>query len=79
MLFARDSDRYVIALFYGTEAQWVDNVLAAGGCRAKTRGRWVALGDPRRFRDPSRGELPWIVRPIARLLRVDEFLELRRR
>ena len=30
---------YVIALTYGPETDWVKNVLAAGGCELRTRGR----------------------------------------
>jgi deazaflavin-dependent oxidoreductase (nitroreductase family) len=77
-IIRRGPDRYVIALWYGPDAQWVKNVLAAGGCRVRTRGRWVGFGGPRRFRDPARRELPWMLRVVAFVLRVDQFLELRR-
>lgn len=77
MAFRRDPDRWVIALTYGTEVQWLRNVLAAGGCRLLTRGRWVDVGEPRRVHDPSRSRVPWIVRIPLAVLRVDEFLELR--
>jgi hypothetical protein len=53
------------------------DVLAAGGCRVRNRGRWVALTSPRRFSDPRRREVPFLVRPILGLLRVSEFVELR--
>lgn len=77
-IFRRGPDRYVIALWYGPNVQWVRNVLAAGGCRVRTRGRWIKLADPRRLHDPSRREIPWFLRPVAALLRVEHFLELRR-
>src|SRR5215207_9412864 len=48
----RAGDSYVIALTYGSDAQWVRNVRAAGGCRVQTRGRWIALVEPRIVRDP---------------------------
>lgn len=76
-IFGRGSDRYVIALTYGPDVQWLRNVLAAGSCRVQMRGRWVALDEPRRFRDSSRREVPLVVRPILALLGVTEFLELR--
>jgi hypothetical protein len=57
----------------------VRNVLAAGGCRLCTRGRWVELTAPRRFRDPARRSVPWPVRPVLWLIGADWFLELRRR
>ena len=77
-IFRHGPDRYVIALTYGTEVQWLRNVLAAGECRIRTRGRWVRLAEPRRFSDPSRREMPRSVRPILALLGVTEFLEMRR-
>jgi deazaflavin-dependent oxidoreductase (nitroreductase family) len=77
-LVRRGADRYVIALFYGPDVQWLANVEAAGACRVRTRGRWVRLVGPRRFRDPRRREVPWIFRPVLALLRVNEFVELRR-
>lgn len=77
-IFRRDPNRYVIALTYGSDVQWLRNVEVAGGCRVRTRGRWVRLAEPRRFTDPSRGAVPLLVRPILALLRVTEFVELRR-
>jgi len=74
----RRGDRYVIALTYGPDVQWLKNVLAAGGCRVCMQGRWVSLTAPRRFRDPRRREVPWIVRQALWILNVSEFLELRR-
>ena len=73
----RHGDRYVFALTYGPEVQWVANVLAAGECRIRTGGRWLRLVEPRRFTDPSRRRVPWMVRRILGVLRVDEFLELK--
>ncbi len=77
MAFHREQGRWILALTYGTEVQWLRNVLAAGGCRIQSRSRWIAVGEPRRFRDPSRSEVPWLVRPFLALLRVSEFVELR--
>lgn len=74
----RHGERYVIALTYGPDVQWVKNVLASGGCRIRNRGRWVELTSPRRFSDPRRRDVPFLVRPILALLRVSEFVELRR-
>jgi len=34
--------------------------------------------EPRRYRDPSRRDMPWIVRIGLGMLSVSEFLELRR-
>lgn len=77
MAFHRKPDRWVLALTYGTEVQWLRNVMAAGGCRIQSRGRWIEVTRPRRFRDAARTEVPWLVRPFLAVLRVSEFLELR--
>lgn len=74
----RAEDGYVIALTYGTEAEWVRNVLAAGGCQLVTRGQRHRLDAPRIIHDQSRRPVPPPVRPILRLLRVADFLHLRR-
>ena len=71
-------DRYVIALTYGPEVEWLKNILAAGGCRVRTRGRWIELVDPHRFRDRRRSRVPAVVRVALTVLGVDEFVELRR-
>jgi deazaflavin-dependent oxidoreductase (nitroreductase family) len=75
----RTGDGYVIPLTYGSDAQWVRNVLAAGGCTALTRGRRIALASPRVVRDPSRRPVPAPVRPMLAALGVEEFMLLRRR
>jgi deazaflavin-dependent oxidoreductase (nitroreductase family) len=73
----RHGDRYLIALTYGADVEWLKNVLAAGGCRVQIRGRWLDLTEPRRFTDRSRRQVPWIVRIPLAILRVDQFVELR--
>ena len=72
----RDESRYVFALTYGPESDWVRNVLAAGGCRIRTRRRTVELRDPQRFGDPSRRLVPPPARWILGLIDVDQFLAL---
>src|SRR5919204_2841733 len=67
----RDGPRYVFALTYGRDSDWVLNVLAAGRCEIETRGRTVTLTDPELFRDQSRERVPPPVRWILRLLKVD--------
>lgn len=73
----RAGDRYVFALTYGPGAEWVRNVVAAGGCEIRTRGRMVRLVEPERFTDPTRGPVPIPARWILGLIDVDEFLALR--
>jgi deazaflavin-dependent oxidoreductase (nitroreductase family) len=72
----RDRDRYVFALTYGPESDWVRNVLAAGGCKIKTRRQVVELCDPQLFTDPTRRLVPAPARWILGLVNVDEFMAL---
>lgn len=70
-------DRYVVALTYGADAQWVRNVQAAGGCEIEMNGKVVRLGEPRLYVDSTRRDVPLPVRIVLRIIGVDEFLELR--
>src|SRR4051812_25655497 len=47
----RRGDRYLFFLTYGSDAQWVRNVLAAGSCSVETRGRVVRLVEPELITD----------------------------
>ncbi len=70
-------DGYVMALTYGARAEWVRNVLAAGGCDLETRGHRTHLTAPEVVRDTGRGQVPVYVRGVLRILGVTEFLRLR--
>lgn len=72
-----DGGRYVFALTYGPDTDWVKNVLAAGGCELRTRGRTVRLTEPRLFRDERRSAIRPFERQVLRVLRVADFLSLR--
>jgi deazaflavin-dependent oxidoreductase (nitroreductase family) len=74
----RHGDQYLFALTYGSDVDWVRNVLAAGGCEIRTRGRDIRLVEPEVFVDPARRRLPVPLRIAGRLLRVTEFLRMRR-
>jgi deazaflavin-dependent oxidoreductase (nitroreductase family) len=69
-------DRYVIALTYGPDTDWVKNVLAAGGCELITRGQAIQLRAPELFRDESRSRIRPVERQVLRALRVADFLSL---
>ena|SRR5207247_2665871 len=74
----RRGELYIFALTYGSQVQWIKNVLAAGECEIRTRGHNIRLVRPEVFIDPSRRLMPRIVRAILSLNRVSEFLRMRR-
>jgi deazaflavin-dependent oxidoreductase (nitroreductase family) len=74
----RRGNAYVFALTYGADVQWVKNVLASGELEARTMGRTVHLTDPQLFEDPTRHLMPLPVRFFLGLMRVTEFLRMRR-
>lgn len=49
---------FITALTYSSQSEWVKNVLAAGGCALKTRGRKYQVSAPTVMRDPSRRRFP---------------------
>jgi deazaflavin-dependent oxidoreductase (nitroreductase family) len=74
----RRGDAYVFFLTYGSDAQWVKNVLAVGSCSLETRGRVVELVDPELVTDPELRPAPHVVRFIeGRLAGVTQYLRLR--
>ena len=75
LVFARRGRLYV-ALTYGPSAQWVRNVLAAGGGWIERRDRTEAVVAPRVFCDATRTVVPPPIRLFLRLLRADCFLEV---
>lgn len=73
----RVGGRYVFALTYGRESDWVRNVVAAGGCAIETRRRTVRLERPELFTDAAaRRLIPRPARWILTLLGVEDFLAL---
>jgi deazaflavin-dependent oxidoreductase (nitroreductase family) len=66
----------VIALTYGKDADWVANVLAAGGCELVNRGRRLPLTSPRIVHDEDRSGVPQPARTILGWIDVDDFLTL---
>ena len=73
----RDGDDYLVALTYSSQVDWVQNVLAAGGCELETGGRVVRLTDPELFVDRERRLMPFPVRLFLGLVNVTEFMRLR--
>src|ERR1700747_921720 len=72
----RAPSEFIIALPYSSQCEWVKNVLAAGGCELKTRGKKYQLSAPKVVRDPTRRRFPIPVRLILMLVGADEYMEL---
>jgi deazaflavin-dependent oxidoreductase (nitroreductase family) len=64
----RRGDSYLFFLTYGSDAQWVKNVIAAGSCSVETRGRIVRLIEPQLITDPELRPAPLFVRFVERRL-----------
>jgi len=74
----RRGDTYLFFLTYGSDAQWVKNVLAGGSCSIETRGRTVELTEPKLITDPDLRPAPPPVRFIERRLAgVTQYLQMR--
>jgi hypothetical protein len=72
----RHDGGYVIALTYGSQSDWVRNVIAAGGCTLKTRGHTVRLTRPMLYHDERRRALPPPARLIGAIPNFSDFLGL---
>jgi deazaflavin-dependent oxidoreductase (nitroreductase family) len=72
----RAPNGFIIALTYSSPCEWVQNVLAAGGCELKTRGKKYRLSAPEVVRDPTRRRFPIPVRLVLKLVGADEYMEL---
>jgi deazaflavin-dependent oxidoreductase (nitroreductase family) len=75
LVFRRGHD-FIIALTYGRQSQWVQNVLAQGGCELENMGRTVRLIHPRVIHDAQRRLMPALIRVGLSLLDVSDFLEV---
>jgi deazaflavin-dependent oxidoreductase (nitroreductase family) len=71
------ADGYVLALTYGPDTDWVKNVLAAGECELRTRGRVVKVTAPRVYHDEDRRGIRPVERQVLRALHVADFLSLK--
>jgi deazaflavin-dependent oxidoreductase (nitroreductase family) len=74
----REREAYLFFLTYGSDAQWVKNILAAGSCSLETRGRVVQLVEPELVTDPELRPAPQPARFIERRLAgVTQYLRMR--
>jgi deazaflavin-dependent oxidoreductase (nitroreductase family) len=71
---------YVMMLVYGSKADWVQNVLAAGSASLEVDGTLVELADPQLLTaDEAFQLLPAAAKRTPKALRIDEFLMMRTR
>lgn len=77
VLAFRRGGSYVIALTYGPQTDWVQNVLTAGECALLTRGRRIALSKPRLLHEELHRPVPPLVSFVLGLARISDFIELR--
>jgi deazaflavin-dependent oxidoreductase (nitroreductase family) len=74
----RSGDHYLFFLTYGSDVEWVRNILAAGGCMLRTRGRDVRLVEPELIADAEATLAPRFVRFVEkRLAGATEVLRMR--
>jgi deazaflavin-dependent oxidoreductase (nitroreductase family) len=74
----RRGDDYFFFLTYGSDVQWVKNVLAGGSCSVETRGRIVELAEPELVTDPELRPAPPPVRFVEqRIAGVTQYLRMR--
>lgn len=66
--------RYVVALTYGREADWVRNVHASGRAELQIRTRRIHLRGPQVHHDPTHRWAPPPLRIILRRIQADELL-----
>jgi deazaflavin-dependent oxidoreductase (nitroreductase family) len=62
----RRGREYFFFLTYGSDVQWVKNVIATGSCSIETRGRVVELVEPELITDPELRPAPPLVRFVER-------------
>jgi deazaflavin-dependent oxidoreductase (nitroreductase family) len=72
----RVDDRYLFALTYGRDSDWVQNVVAAGRCAITSRRKRLELVSPKLFTDPTRHDVPVPARWVLGILDVEDFLTL---
>ncbi len=71
----RVPDGFMIALTYGRDSEWVQNVLAAGGAELEASGRRYRLSSPVVTSDPGR-RFPGFVRFVTRIGGVTDYLRV---
>jgi deazaflavin-dependent oxidoreductase (nitroreductase family) len=77
MLFPVE-DGFIIALTYGARGtEWVQNVVAAGGCELRTGGRVLTMGSPDVYHDETRHGIRPVERQVLKLVGAADFMALK--
>lgn len=73
----RRGNSFVIALTYGPGADWVRNVVAAGGCELESGRRRYDLANPEVYHDDKATDMPAFIRfMLRRVIKAPDFLRL---
>ncbi|NND01767.1 MAG: nitroreductase family deazaflavin-dependent oxidoreductase [Acidimicrobiia bacterium] len=74
----RDGDSYLFILMYGTESDWVKNVMASGHAKLRDKsGEVVGLESPRLVAEAEFWtRIPADTKPPAGFMNVHDFLEM---
>ena len=68
---------FAIALTYGSDVDWVKNVMAAGECELRYRKRSIPAHSPTFIdRDEGMALMPGFIRFMLRRLRVNDFMSV---
>lgn len=74
----KTEEGFLIALTYGSEADWVKNVLTAGQAMLEYDGEPFALAEPRlETKAQAWADVSFAAKPMLLMLNVDEFLRMR--
>ena len=73
----RQAENYVFSLPYGSNSDWVKNVLAAQGCVLVTGRRRIHLSDPQVYVTEEETAIPAAIRVILRRVKAHEYLALK--
>ena len=69
----RDEETAIVALTYGGDVDWLENLHAAGGGAIANRGRTYPLGMPEVIGSEGLSRMPGTVRVILNSIDVDPF------
>ena len=68
---------YIFILMYGSDSDWVKNILAAGTARLSVNGAEIDLESPRLLtKDAAAQQLPSTTKAPPNFLRVTEYLQM---